>query len=210
MGDHARPRIPARHRKPGMPARAMAATAVAATGTATAGVLILAGHASAAPVTPAAFSHAAGQASTTTTTEENVTIHQVNTRLQMHLDHLRHLAHLRHLELARQEKAQHVQVTSEAPGYDGIYSATQVEALWRSVGGASWAAPTAACIVAHESSGNPRAISPTDDWGLFQVNASWGSAMASLNPVANAAAAVRISDDGTNWEAWTTAPDCGV
>ena len=209
MGDHARPRIPARHRKPGMPARAVAATAVAATGTATAGVFILAGHASAAPVTPAAYSHAAGQASTTTTTEENVTIHQVGTRLQLHLDHLRHLAHLRHLE---QEKTQHVQLAANevaTPRAYGIYSYGELEALWRSAGGATWAAPTAACIAEHESSGNPAAISPTDDFGLWQINASHG-AMASLDPGVNVRSAIIISDDGTDWGPWTTAPYCGV
>ena len=59
-------------------------------------------------------------------------------------------------------------------------------------------------------SGNPRAISPTDDFGLFQVNGRWGPGMASLNPVANAEAAVKISDNGRSWAPWTTAPDCGV
>ena len=207
MGDHARPRSSGRHRKPGMPARAAAVTAAAATGTATAGVIFLAGHASAAPVVAPAF-HAA-QVSTSTRTEETVIQQQINARLLAHLAHLRHVVHLRHVELIKQEKAQHVQL-AVSTGYDGIYSAAQVETLWRSVGGASWAAPTAACIVSHESGGNPRAISPTDDFGLFQVNGSWGPGMASLNPVANAEAAVKISDNGRSWAPWTTAPDCGV
>ena len=213
MGDHARPRISGRHRKPGVPARAAAATAAAATGTATAGVIILAGHASAAPVVPAAFSHAAGQVSTTT--EENV-IHQLSIRLQMHLDHLRHVDHLRHMELIKQEKAQHVQLAAQvaphavqAPHAYGIYSYGELESLWRSAGGASWAANTAACIAEHESGGNPGAISPTDDFGLWQINGSHG-AMASLNPGVNVHSAIIISNDGTNWGPWTTAPDCGV
>ena len=205
MGEHARPRISGRHRKPGMPARAAAATAAAATGTATAGVIILAGHASAAPVVPAAFSHAAGQVSTTT--EENV-IHQLSIRLQMHLDHLRHVGHLRHVELIKQEKAQYVQPVS-SPRVFGTYSYGELESLWRSAGGASWAANTAACIAEHESGGNPGAISPTDDFGLWQINGSHG-AMASLNPGVNVHSAIIISNDGTNWGPWTTAPDCGV
>ena len=214
MGDHARPRISGRHRKPGVPARAAAATAAAATGTATAGVIILAGHASAAPVVPAAFSHAAGQVSTTT--EENVIHQQLSIRLRLHLDHLRHVGHLRHLELIKQEKAQHVNLAAQvaphavqAPHAYGIYSYGELESLWRSAGGASWAASTAACIAEHESGGNPAAISPTDDFGLWQINGSHG-AMASLNPGVNVHSAIIISNDGTNWGPWTTAPDCGV
>ena len=206
MGEHARPRISGRHRKPGMPARAAAVTAAAATGTATAGVIFLAGHASAAPVVPAAFSHAAGQVSTTT--EENVIHHQLGIRLRMHLDHLRHVGHLRHVELIKQEKAQYVQPVS-SPRVFGTYSYGELESLWRSAGGASWAANTAACIAEHESGGNPGAISPTDDFGLWQINGSHG-AMASLNPGVNVHSAIIISNDGTNWGPWTTAPDCGV
>ena len=214
MGDHARPRISGRHRKPGMPARAAAVTAAAATGTATAGVIILAGHASAAPVAAPAFYAVSANQVSTTKTEESVIRQQFNVRLREHLDHLRHVVHVRHLDLVKQEKAQqhvqHAQLAVSAPGYNGIYSATQVEALWRSVGGAPWAASVAACIVRHESGGNPRAISPTNDWGLFQVNGSWGPGMASLNPVLNAEAAVKISDNGRSWAPWTTAPDCGA
>ena len=133
MGEHARPRSSGRHRKPGMPVRAAAATAAAATGTAAAGVIFLAGHASAAPVAAPAF-HAA-QVSTSTRTEENVTVHQLNIRLQEHLAHLRHLVHARHLEMVRQEKAQHVQLAVSAPHAYGTYSYGALETLWRSAGG---------------------------------------------------------------------------
>ena len=207
MGEHARPRSSGRHRKPGMPVRAAAATAAAATGTAAAGVIFLAGHASAAPVAAPAF-HAA-QVSTSTRTEENVTVHQLNIRLQVHLAHLRHLVHARHLEMVRQEKAQHVQLAVSAPHAYGTYSYGELESLWRSAGGSSGAANTAACIAEHESGGNPGAISPTDDFGLWQINGSHG-AMASLNPAVNVRSAIIISGNGTNWGAWTTAPDCGV
>ena len=211
MGEHARPRSSGRHRKPGMPVRAAAATAAAATGTAAAGVIFLAGHASAAPVAAPAF-HAA-QVSTSTRTEENVTVHQLNIRLQEHLRHLGHLTHLRHLEIAKQEKAQQetlqLAVRPAAPHAYGTYSYGELESLWRSAGGSSGAANTAACIAEHESGGNPGAISPTDDFGLWQINGSHG-AMASLNPAVNVRSAIIISGNGTNWGAWTTAPDCGV
>jgi hypothetical protein len=38
---------------------------------------------------------------------------------------------------------------------------------------------------------------------LWQINGSHGS-LASLNPIANARAAVIISGNGSNWSPWTT------
>jgi hypothetical protein len=54
-----------------------------------------------------------------------------------------------------------------------------------------------------ESGGNPNAISPTDDFGLWQINASNGS-LATLNPYENARSAIVLSHDGTDWDPWTT------
>jgi hypothetical protein len=75
--------------------------------------------------------------------------------------------------------------------------------LWVSQGGRKSAEFIAAEIATAESGGNPFAISPTDDFGLWQINASHG-ALATLNPVGNARAAITISDDGTDWFPWTT------
>ncbi len=61
----------------------------------------------------------------------------------------------------------------------------------------------AAEIAMAESGGNPNAISPTDDFGLWQINASNGS-LATLNPYQNARSAVILSDNGANWNPWTT------
>ena len=94
--------------------------------------------------------------------------------------------------------------------YGGILSPSQIGALWLQAGGSPGAESTAECIAHFESGGNPRAVSPTDDYGLFQINASWGSAMASFDPLTNAESAVKISDGGRNWSPWTTAGDCGV
>ena len=47
----------------------------------------------------------------------------------------------------------------------------------------------AAEIAMAESGGNPNAISPTDDFGLWQINASNGS-LATLNPFQNAKSAI--------------------
>jgi hypothetical protein len=55
-----------------------------------------------------------------------------------------------------------------------------------------------------ESGGNPNAISPTDDFGRWQINGSNG-ALATLNAFQNAKSAIILSaDDGTNWGPWTT------
>ena len=211
MGEHARPRMSGRHRKPGT-AKKLAVTATAATGTAAAGVIILVGTASAAPLTSAAFPYTAevNQAGITRT-EESVS-HQPNTR-QGHLRHLWHLNHLRHLALIREENARHVQVaaviTPHVSSAPGVFSFAALKSLWMSAGGPSWAAVTAACIAMHESGGRSNAISPTNDFGLWQINGSHG-AMASLNPGVNARSAVIISGGGTNWGAWTTHWMCGV
>ena len=85
------------------------------------------------------------------------------------------------------------------------YGYSSIERLWMAAGG-SWAtASRAACIASHESGGNPDAISPTNDYGLFQIH-DGGYAM--LNPYANARRAVAMSDGGLNWSAWTTSYMC--
>jgi LysM repeat protein len=85
----------------------------------------------------------------------------------------------------------------------GAYSCSSLEQLWEQAGGNSADAFMAAEIAMAESGGNPNAISPTDDFGLWQINASNGS-LATLNPLQNAQSAVALSDDGTNWNPWTT------
>jgi len=85
----------------------------------------------------------------------------------------------------------------------GNYGCSALEHLWDSAGGNTADAFMAAEIATAESSGNPNAISPTDDFGLWQINASNGS-LATLNPYQNARSAIILSDDGANWDAWTT------
>jgi hypothetical protein len=111
--------------------------------------------------------------------------------------HAAHLAHLAHL------KGGSVHTVSSVSPSHGVYSCSGLETLWRDAGGSSGEAFTAAEIAMAESGGNPNAISPTDDFGLWQINGSHGS-MATLNPAGNARAAVSISSDGRNWGPWTT------
>jgi len=85
----------------------------------------------------------------------------------------------------------------------GTYSCGGLESLWEQAGGSSGEAVMAASIAMAESGGNPNAISPTNDYGLWQINGSHG-AQATLSPQGNAEAAVSISGNGSSWGAWTT------
>ena len=85
----------------------------------------------------------------------------------------------------------------------GTYSCGGLESLWEQAGGSAGEAVMAASIAMAESGGNPNAISPTNDYGLWQINGSHG-AQATLNPLGNAEAAVSISGNGSSWGAWTT------
>ncbi|WP_187366548.1 transglycosylase SLT domain-containing protein [Trebonia kvetii] len=94
-------------------------------------------------------------------------------------------------------------VTQSAPAPQGSYSCSALEQLWDSAGGNPSDAFMAAEIAMAESGGNPNAISPTSDYGLWQINASNGS-LATLDPYANAKSAIALSGNGTNWGPWTT------
>jgi LysM repeat protein len=83
------------------------------------------------------------------------------------------------------------------------YSCSSLENLWKQAGGSPSHALMAAEIARAESSGNPNAISPTSDFGLWQINASNG-ALATLNPYENARSAIILSHNGANWDPWTT------
>ncbi len=85
----------------------------------------------------------------------------------------------------------------------GDYSCSYLEKLWDAAGGSPGAAFMAAEIAMAESGGNPNAISPTDDYGLWQINASNG-ALATLDPYRNAKSAIVLSHDGSSWAPWTT------
>jgi LysM repeat protein len=85
----------------------------------------------------------------------------------------------------------------------GMFSCSGLEQIWEQEGGSPAAALMAAEIAMAESGGDPNAISPTDDFGLWQINGSNG-ALATLNPFQNAKSAINLSDNGTNWNPWTT------
>jgi len=85
----------------------------------------------------------------------------------------------------------------------GTLSCSGLEQLWDSAGGNPGDAFMAAEIAMAESGGNQYALSPTDDYGYWQINASNGS-LATFNAYGNARSAIILSQDGTNWSPWTT------
>jgi len=95
-------------------------------------------------------------------------------------------------------------LTSSAAKLSGTLGCSGLETLWEAAGGSHAEAITAAEIAMAESGGNQYALSPTDDYGYWQINASHGPSMATFNALGNAKAAIAISDDGHDWDPWTT------
>ena len=98
-------------------------------------------------------------------------------------------------------------LTSSATRLSGTLSCSGLEALWEAAGGSHAEAFMAAEIAKAETGGNQYALSPTDDYGYWQINASHGPALATFNAIGNAKAAIAISDDGHDWAPWTTYVD---
>jgi LysM repeat protein len=86
----------------------------------------------------------------------------------------------------------------------GTLGCTGLEELWEDAGGSRAHAFTAAEIAMAESGGRQYALSPTDDYGYWQINASHGPKEATFSALGNARAAIAISDNGSDWYAWTT------
>jgi Lysozyme like domain len=123
--------------------------------------------------------------------------------LTKHDKHVLHEAHLR--ALASERSGTQTTSAGSGAGYATYYNYAGLESLWRAEGGPAWAAPTAACIAEHESGGYRYAVSPTADYGLWQIH-DGGSAQ--FNPFFNARTAVIMSKYGTDWYPWTTRPYC--
>ena len=86
----------------------------------------------------------------------------------------------------------------------GTLSCAGLEALWEAAGGSHSEAFMAAEIAMAESGGQQYALSPTSDYGYWQINVTHGPAQATFSALGNAQAAVAISGDGTDWSPWTT------
>ncbi len=91
------------------------------------------------------------------------------------------------------------------------YDFQGLEQLWTSNGGDPIKAPVAAAFGLAESGGRSWAISPSNDWGVWQIN---GGGQPMLDPNANAKRAIAMSNNGQTWTPWCTAysnpkRDCG-
>lgn len=94
-----------------------------------------------------------------------------------------------------------------APLHAKKYTQRQLQALWIQAGGNPQKALIASAVAMAESTGNAGATdndsNGTTDKGLWQINTSNGS-LSTYDPLANARAAVQLSDNGTNWGDWVT------
>ena len=106
----------------------------------------------------------------------------------------------RHAKAATQSTV----LTSATSNLSGNLSCSSLEALWEAAGGSHTEAFMAAEIAMAESGGRQDALSPTNDYGYWQINGSHGPAEATFNPIGNAKAAIAISDNGSDWNPWTT------
>jgi LysM repeat protein len=95
-------------------------------------------------------------------------------------------------------------LTSSATTLSGTLSCSGLETLWEAAGGSHTEAFMAAEIAMAESGGNQYALSPTNDYGYWQINGSHGPAEATFNPIGNAQAAIAVSGNGSDWYPWTT------
>lgn len=88
------------------------------------------------------------------------------------------------------------------------YTYDQLKKLWIDAGGNPQAADVAAATALAESGGRPDATNSNGngsvDKGLWQINTVHGS-QATFDPMANARAAIAISNNGANWRPWCTA-----
>jgi hypothetical protein len=102
-----------------------------------------------------------------------------------------------------------VQTGASAPPGGNVLTAAEVGQLWINAGGPADQENNAICIARAESGFRTNAISPSDDAGIWQINASNAPTEEMLNPSANAAEAVHLFDaDG--WSPWTTRGMCGI
>jgi LysM repeat protein len=94
-------------------------------------------------------------------------------------------------------------LTTSVTHLSGTLGCAALETLWEDAGGSHGEAFTAAEIAMAESGGNQFATGTVGERGYWQINPVHGS-LSTYDPMGNAKAAIIISDDGTNWSAWTT------
>lgn len=93
-----------------------------------------------------------------------------------------------------------------------IFDTVGIAEVWIGAGGTSEGAilQWACCVALAESGGDSGAISPSADYGMWQINQiHFGDGIIDSgnwsNPTVNAREAIRLSNNGQNWAAWCTA-----
>lgn len=97
-----------------------------------------------------------------------------------------------------------------APAHSGLYSTTDLEALWASQGGSGQTAFAAAMVAQAESSGRADVTSANPDgginvglWQLDTKGAGAGYTVAQLqDPATNARVTIMHTANGTGWAGW--------
>ena len=95
------------------------------------------------------------------------------------------------------------------PSVGPFLSIDQLKALWVQAGGDPAKAGIAAAVAFAESSGgtnswNTAGNSAGTDEGLWQINTYYNPRYATYDALSNARGAVAISNNGTNWQPWST------
>ena len=98
-------------------------------------------------------------------------------------------------------------------GTNDTLSSSQLQSVWIQAGGNPTFSQLAAAVALAESSGNvdnksPQNSNGTYDLGLWQINTvhtQYDQTQLLSSPSYNAKAAISISDDGSDWHAWSTA-----
>jgi LysM repeat protein len=110
---------------------------------------------------------------------------------------------LPHVTAYTPKHAKPATVLTSSATLSGTLGCTGLEELWEEGGGSSGEAVMAASIAMAESGGQEFATGSVGERGYWQINPDHGS-LSTYDPLGNARAAVAISDDGRDWDPWTT------
>ena len=109
--------------------------------------------------------------------------------------------------------------TNNSGGTIPNYTGGSPAKVWIQEGGNPAKVNIAACIVSHESGGRADATSANPDGGTnvgwYQLDTPGGKGAGYTveqlkNPILNTRVAIKASNNGEDWSAWSTAPMCGV
>ena len=96
------------------------------------------------------------------------------------------------------QSASHGSSGGSSGGLSGTLSCSGLEELWEVGGRQSGRRVHGGRDREAESGGNQNALSPTDDYGYWQINGCNGS-LATFSAYGNARSAIILSDNGSNW-----------